>query len=111
MYYTTGFRRDEIQDLAALVHEQDQRNATGLRRPWPPILGLFWSVVITLAYLRGNRVQWELAETYGVSQSTVSRAIAGVTPLLAQALRSVVPTAEELRADRQYIEAYSGPVK
>ncbi len=103
MYYTTGFRRDEIQDLAALVHEQDQRNATGLRRPWPPILGLFWSVVITLAYLRGNRVQWELAETYGVSQSTVSRAIAGVTPLLAQALRSVVPTAEELRADRQYI--------
>ncbi|WP_226351169.1 transposase family protein [Pseudonocardia sp. ICBG601] len=103
MYYTTGFRRDEIQDLAALVHKQDQRNATGLRRPWPPILGLFWSVVITLAYLRGNRVQWELAETYGVSQSTVSRAIAGVTPLLAQALRSVVPTAEELRADRQYI--------
>ncbi|WP_226360789.1 transposase family protein [Pseudonocardia sp. ICBG1142] len=95
MYYATGFRRDEIQDLAALVHEQDQRNATGLRRPWPPILGLFWSVVITLAYLRGNRVQWELAETYGVSQSTVSRAIAGVTPLLAQALRSVVPTAEE----------------
>ncbi|WP_226360808.1 transposase [Pseudonocardia sp. ICBG1142] len=103
MYYATGFRRDEIQDLAALVHEQDQRNATGLRRPWPPILGLFWSVVITLAYLRGNRVQWELAETYGVSQSTVSRAITGVTPLLAQALRSVVPTAEELRADRQYI--------
>nr|WP_255676132.1 transposase [Pseudonocardia sp. ICBG1142] len=103
MYYTTGFRRDEIQDLVAIVYEQDQRDATEARLSWPPVLGLFWSVVITLAYLRGNRVQWELAETYGVSQSTVSRAITGVTPLLAQALRSVVPTAEELRADRQYI--------
>jgi hypothetical protein len=25
--------------------------------------------VITLTYLRRNRVQWELAETYGVSQA------------------------------------------
>ncbi|WP_255678122.1 hypothetical protein [Pseudonocardia sp. ICBG1142] len=25
MYYTTGFRRDEIQDLVAIVYEQDQR--------------------------------------------------------------------------------------
>jgi len=41
------------------------------------------SVVITLTYLRRNRVQWELAETYGVSQATVSRAITSITPLLA----------------------------
>ena len=46
------------------------------RREWPPILGLGYSVVVTLTYLRGNRVQCELAETYGVSQlTTISRAI------------------------------------
>jgi hypothetical protein len=48
-------------------------------------------------------VQWELAETYGVSQATVSRAITSITPLLARALARYVPTAEELRSDRQYI--------
>ncbi|WP_226363242.1 hypothetical protein [Pseudonocardia sp. ICBG1142] len=69
MYYTTGFRRDEIQDLVAIVYEQDQRDATEACLSWPPVLGLFWSVVITLAYLRGNRVQWELAETYGEAYS------------------------------------------
>ena len=46
---------------------------------------------------------WELAETYGVSQSTISRAIAAVTPLLARALARFVPVAEELVAGRQYI--------
>ena len=35
---------------------------------WPPSLGLFNSVVITLTYMRRNRVQEELAETYGTSQ-------------------------------------------
>ena len=44
--------------------------------PWPPILGLYRSVVVTLTYMRRNRVQVELAETYEVSQSTISRAIA-----------------------------------
>jgi DDE superfamily endonuclease len=38
-------------------------------------------VVVTLAHLRRNLVQWELAETYLVSQSTISRAISAVTPL------------------------------
>jgi len=61
------------------------------------------SVVVALTYLRRNRVQWELAETYGVSQSTISRAIAAVTPLLARALAQFVPVAEELVPGRQYI--------
>ena len=33
---------------------------------------LLGSVVVTLTYLRRNRVQCELAETYGVSQSTLA---------------------------------------
>jgi hypothetical protein len=44
--------------------------------------GLFDSIVVTLTYLRRNRVQAELAETYGVSQPTISRAITAMTPLL-----------------------------
>jgi hypothetical protein len=103
MYYTTGFSRCEIEDLCVLVGEVQSSTPSADRREWPPILGLGNSVVIALAYLRRNRVQWELAETYGVSQSTVSRAISAVTPLLARALARFVPVAEELVPGRQYI--------
>ena len=103
MYYTTGFSRREIEDLCVSIAEIQELVLAADRREWPPILGLGNSVVITLTYLRRNRVQWELAETYGVSQSTVSRAIMAVTPLLARALARYVPTAEELQPDRQYI--------
>ena len=97
MYYTTGFSRCEIQDLCVLIEEIQSFIPEADRRDWPPILALGNSVVITLTYLRRNRVQWELAETYGVSQATVSRAITSITPLLARALARYVPTAEELR--------------
>ena len=100
MYYTTGFSRCEIQDLCVLIEEIQSSIPEADRRDWPPILALGNSVVITLTYLRRNRVQWELAETYGVSQATVSRAITSITPLLARALARYVPRAEELRSDR-----------
>jgi hypothetical protein len=103
MYYTTGFARREIEDLCALVAEVQTSVPVADRREWPPILGLGNSVVVALTYLRRNRVQWELAETYGVSQSTISRAISAVTPLLARALARFVPVAEELVPGRQYI--------
>ena len=73
------------------------------QRPWPPILGLFRSVTVALAYMRRNRVQVELAETYGVSQPTISRAITGVTPLLEKVLKEYVPTADEFGQRTQYI--------
>jgi hypothetical protein len=72
-------------------------------RIWPPILGLFKSVVIALTYMRRNRVQVELAETYDVSQSTISRAITSVTPLVDKVLRRYVPKADELDERTQYI--------
>ena len=103
MYYTTGFAHREIEALCALIAEIQQSIPLADRREWPPILGLDNSIVITLAYLRRNRVQWELAETYGVSQSTISRAVTAVTPLLSRALARFIPTAEELRPGRQYI--------
>jgi hypothetical protein len=70
---------------------------------WPPSLGSFNSVVITLTYMRRNRVQQELAETYGTSQSTVSRAISAMTLLIKKVLAPYVPTADELDGRRQYL--------
>ena len=72
---------------------------------WPPILGLFKSVVVALTYMRRNRVQAELAEAYSVSQPTISRAVTGITPLLGKALKKYVPTADQLTDDgrTQYI--------
>jgi hypothetical protein len=60
-------------------------------------------VVVTLTYLRRNRVQAELAETYGVSQPTVSRAVTVMTALLGEVLRRHVPTADDLDGQVQYV--------
>ena len=100
MYYTTGFSRDQITDLCEAVHRE---SANGKNVPWPPCLGLFRAVAVTLTYMRRNRVQDELAETYGVSQSTISRAISAITPALGEALADYVPTADELDPRAQYI--------
>lgn len=100
MYATTGFIPDEITDLCALIYANEGN--CGIK-PWPPSLGLFKSVAITLAYMRRNRAQQELAETYGTSQPTISRAISRITSRLAVALAPFVPTAEDLDPDTQYI--------
>jgi DDE superfamily endonuclease len=100
MYYTTGFSRDEIVDLCAMIYAAELKPGVN---HWPPILGLFKSVAVALTYMRRNRVQAELAETYDVSQPTISRAITGLTPLLGEVLRDYVPTADELDGQAQYI--------
>src|SRR5262249_43330113 len=66
-------------------------------------LGLYRSVVVTLSYLRRNRVQTEIAESFGVSQPTISRAISAITPLLEKALAAIVPTAGEFGSQSQLI--------
>ncbi|MCU1680649.1 MAG: superfamily endonuclease [Amycolatopsis sp.] len=99
MYQATGFSRDRIVELCAAIRHKTVNETC----PWPPILGLFTSVVVALTYLRRNRVQAELAETYGVSQPAVSRAITGVTPLLCQVLEGSVPTADELDGRTQFV--------
>ncbi|RLK60526.1 transposase family protein [Actinokineospora cianjurensis] len=99
MYHTTGLRRDQVTDLCATIH----RETVDVDRRWPPCLGLFTSVVVALTYLRRNRVQVELAETFGVSQSTISRAITAMTPLPAKLLAECVPTVDELDSRSTYI--------
>jgi len=100
MYHTTGVTKDEIVELCALVHDAVKESE---KARWPPILGLFNSVVVTLTYARRNRVQAEIAETFGVSQSTISRAVTALTGLLGQVLAGYVPVADDLDSRTQYI--------
>jgi Helix-turn-helix of DDE superfamily endonuclease len=100
MYHTTGFTKAEIAELCARIETREL--APGMRK-WPPVLGLRNALTATLTYLRRNRVQAEIAENYGVSQPTISRAISAITPLLVQALLHYVPTADELDAGTCYI--------
>jgi hypothetical protein len=98
MYNTTGFTRDEINDICARIGAVEIDPETS----WPTILGLFNSVVVALTYMRRNRVQAEIAETFGVSQPTISRAVTVITPLVKTALAEFVPTADELDPGAQY---------
>ena len=45
MYHTTGLEKAEILDLCEMMIHRD---ATVDERTWPPILGLYKSVVVTL---------------------------------------------------------------
>ncbi len=100
MYHTTGLTKARIAELRAKIEAREIK--PGMRR-WPPILGLHDALTVTLTYLRRNRVQQEIAEDYGVSQPTISRAISAITPLLVQVLLEYVPTADGLVGGRQFI--------
>jgi hypothetical protein len=100
MYHTTELTKARITDLYAKIEARGIK--PGMRR-WPPVLGLRNALNVTLTYLRRNRVQEEIAEDYGVSQPTISRAISAITPLLVQVLMEYVPTADRLADGRQYV--------
>ena len=106
MYHTTGFTKDDIVEVCALVRAATADTPGNV---WPPILGLYKSVVVTLTYLRRNRVQAEIGESFGVSQSTISRAVAGLSPVLGQVLAEYVPVAEDLDARTQRLIQPAGP--
>jgi hypothetical protein len=100
VYHTTGLSSDEIGELCAMI----QGTGPGaIVKQWPPVLGLFKSVVVTLTYLRRNRAQAEIAEAYGVSQPTISRAISAITPIIRDALADYIPTAEDVDESSQYV--------
>ena len=71
MYYT-GLDRDEIIDICTRIARSGIPEEN---KKWPPCLGLFNSVAATLCYMRHNDPQAKIGEEFGVSQSTISRAI------------------------------------
>jgi hypothetical protein len=56
MDHTTGFTRDEIIELCAHVHAVNETAAEAEKITWPPILGLYKSVVVALTCLRRNGI-------------------------------------------------------
>jgi hypothetical protein len=100
MYHTTGFGHDEVVDLCVIINSAE-RDVNAPK--WPPCLGLFKSVAAALTYMRHNRTQAEIGESFGVSQPTISRAIAVITPLFSTVLAEYVPTADDLDPAAQYI--------
>jgi len=100
MYSTTGLTQDQIVELCVRVKAA---SAAGETVSWPPILGLFRSVVVALTYVRRNRAQAEIAETFGVSQPTISRAVTGLTAMVGAVVAELVPTAEDLDPRTQYV--------
>lgn len=99
-YYTTGFDHEEIIDLCVRINSVERAEDAP---KWPPCLGLYKSVKATLTYMRHNRTQSEIGESLGVSQPTISRAISALTPIIPEAVREFVPTADDLDPDVQYI--------
>lgn len=101
MYHTTGLTKDQITDLCALIWAElpDFHKPRGRKRA----LGLFKSVQVTLTYLRRNRVQHDLAETFAVSQPTISRIMTTLTPVIEKVLIDLVPTADDLDPNAQLL--------
>ncbi len=91
-YHTTGFDREEIIDLCIRINSVERETGSP---SWPPCLGLFKSVIAALTYMRHNRTQAEIGESLGVSQPTISRAVSAITPLVPEAVREFVPTADD----------------
>ncbi|MDR0959268.1 MAG: transposase [Propionibacteriaceae bacterium] len=101
MYATTGFTYRQILDL------------TSLMRPFIPVkqkwngrrmkLTIHNQIVATLAYLRNNTTQDELAERFDVSQPTISRIITRLTSVIERALADWVPTGDDLDPRNSYI--------
>lgn len=79
----TGLRGDQVAELVGDVFDV-------LGGVWQPVrgrrrvLGLYRAVVLTLFLLRRNESQAVASELFGCSQSTVSRIVARLRPLLRQ---------------------------
>ena len=86
-----SYHRIHQAEITELCTRIEARELSPRMRRWPPILRLRNALTVTLTYLRRNRIQAEIAENYGVSQPTISRAISAITPLLVQALLDSVP--------------------
>jgi hypothetical protein len=84
----------QMQELVQRVHE-------ALSEPWhkkvgrPKSCGLYQAVEIACMYLRQNSTQELLGDLRYISQSTVSRIVTTLVPVVKSVLEGFVPTAQE----------------
>ncbi len=89
---TTGLTADQIEDLVVRVWQIVQYGNT---HAWPPTVGLYRAVALTLVYARQNLNQTSVGDLFGISQSTVSRVYRAMLPLLGEALCLHIPDLKE----------------
>jgi hypothetical protein len=89
---TTGLAADQIEELVVRIWQIVQCREEQL---WPPVVGLYRAVVLTLVYVRQNLNQAAVGDLFGLSQPTVSRVYRGILPLIGEALCLHVPDLEE----------------
>ena len=97
MKNSTGLDRVVFQELIDIITDSPADVKI------PPILGILLALKATLKYLRRNRTQAGIADDYGVSQPTISRAITALTPAIAAALEHLVPTADDVPPGDTYL--------
>ncbi len=103
MYHTTGLTKDQVVDLCVAIRAEFPSLGRAKKRGRKRALSPFNAVWVTLMYLRRNRVQEELAELFGVSQPSISRAITTYTPIITQVQGHLVPTVDDLDPEVQFI--------
>jgi hypothetical protein len=89
---TTGLDTDQIEELVTRIWQIVQCRK---EQVWPPVVGLYRAVVITLVYVRQNLNQAAVGDLFEVSQSTVSRVYRSILPLIGEALCLHVPDLKE----------------
>jgi hypothetical protein len=91
---TTGLMMPQMQELVSRVHD-------ALPEPWnkkvgrPKLCNLYQAVETTCMYIRHNATQEFLGDLRNASQSTVSRMVSTLTPIVKTVLEEFVPDAAE----------------
>lgn len=91
---TTGLMPSQMQELAGRVHG-------ALAEPWnkgvgrPKSCGLYAAMEIACIYLRQNISQEFLGDMRNVSQSTISRIVTTLVPVVTSVLEEFVPSAAD----------------
>jgi hypothetical protein len=91
---TTGLLLSQMQELVTRAQQR-------LKEPWnkpvgrPKSCGLYRAVEIACMYLRQNGTQESLADLRGISQSTVSRIVTLLVPVVKEVLEEFVPDMNE----------------
>ena len=94
MYHTTGFTPAAMRALYATLNDAYPQAPRIIGRP--PALTREEEIRVAVIYQRRNRTQHELAETFGASQASISRAIARWIPRINATLGDLVPTVDDL---------------
>ena len=93
-YRTTGLMITQMQELVRRVNN-------ALDKPWnkrtgrPKSLGLYKAVEAACMYLRQNAAQEVIGDLRDTSQSTISRYLAALVPLVKSVLEEFVPSAAD----------------